>query len=131
MLIAGRALRGLFAALVVPTALALLLHAWPPGTTTGALLIEVGSWRWVLLVNVPLGVLVPLAGGGLLRESGDPVARGPPDPAGALLVAAIPALLSFSVIQGPSWGWDDPWVVAVLLLPVLGRRSATARFPDR
>jgi EmrB/QacA subfamily drug resistance transporter len=154
VLIAGRALQGLFAALVVPTALALLLHAVSParrpiavatqaamgaaaaavGPTTGALLIEYGSWRWVFLVNVPIGVLVALAGRWLLRESRDPGALGVPDPAGALLVAVIPALLSFSVIQGPSWGWDNPWVVsgfgfAALLLPVLGWRSATARNP--
>jgi EmrB/QacA subfamily drug resistance transporter len=154
VLIAGRALQGLFAALVVPTALALLLHAVSParrpvavatqaamgaaaaavGPTTGALLIEHGSWRWVFLVNLPIGVLVALAGRWLLRESRDPGARGLPDPAGALLVAVIPALLSFSVIQGPSWGWSNPWVVAgfglaALLLPVLGWRSATARHP--
>jgi EmrB/QacA subfamily drug resistance transporter len=154
VLIAGRALQGLFAALVVPTALALLLAAVPAarrpvavatqaamgaaaaavGPTTGALLIEYGSWRWVFLVNVPIGVLVVLAGGWLLRESRDPDARGLPDPVGALLVAVIPALLSFSVIQGPSWGWDNPWVVsgfglAALLVPVLGRRSTTARYP--
>jgi EmrB/QacA subfamily drug resistance transporter len=154
VLIAGRALQGLFAALVVPTALALLLQEVPPtrrpvavatqaamgaaaaavGPTTGALLIEYGSWRWVFLVNVPIGVLVTLAGRWLLLERRDPGARGLPDPAGAVLVAVIPALLSFSVIQGPSWGWDNPWVVAgfglaALLLPVLGWRSATARYP--
>jgi EmrB/QacA subfamily drug resistance transporter len=154
VLIAGRTLQGLFAALVVPTALALLLQEMPPqrrpvavatqaamgaaaaavGPTTGALLIEYGSWRWVFLVNVPIGVLVTLAGIWLLRESRDPNAHGLPDPAGALLLAAIPALLSFSVIEGPSWGWDDPWVVAgfglaALLLPVLAWRSATARHP--
>ena len=154
VLIAGRALQGLFAALVVPTALALLLPEVPPlrrpvavatqaamgaaaaavGPTTGALLIEYGSWRWVFLVNVPIGVLVTLAGRWLLRESRDPDAHGVPDPVGALLVAVIPALLSFSVIEGPSWGWDNPWVLAgfalaALLLPVLGWRSATARHP--
>ena len=154
VLIAGRALQGLFAALVVPTALALLLPEVPPlrrpvavatqaamgaaaaavGPTTGALLIEYGSWRWVFLVNVPIGVLVTLAGRWLLRESSDPDAHGVPDPVGALLVAVIPALLSFSVIEGPSWGWDNPWVLAgfalaALLLPVLGWRSATARHP--
>jgi EmrB/QacA subfamily drug resistance transporter len=154
VLVAGRALQGLFAALVVPTALALLLPEVPParrpvavatqaamgaaaaavGPTTGALLIEYGSWRWVFLVNVPIGVLVTLAGRWLLRESRDPDARGLPDPAGAVLVAVIPALLSFSVIEGPSWGWDNPWVVAgfalaALLLPVLGWRSATAHYP--
>jgi EmrB/QacA subfamily drug resistance transporter len=154
VLIAGRALQGLFAALVIPTTLALLLPEVPPtrrpvavatqaamgaaaaavGPTTGALLIEYGTWRWVFLINVPIGVLVGVTGGWLLRESRDPDARGFPDPAGALLVAAIPALLSFAVIQGPSWGWDNPWVVAgfalaALLLPLLGWRSATARYP--
>jgi EmrB/QacA subfamily drug resistance transporter len=154
VLIAGRAMQGLFAALVVPTALALLLPEVSParrpvavatqaamgaaaaavGPTIGALLIEYGSWRWVFLVNVPIGALVALAGRRILRESRDPDARGLPDPVGALLVAVIPALLSFSVIQGPSWGWTDPWVLAgfgaaVLLVPVLGWRSATARYP--
>jgi EmrB/QacA subfamily drug resistance transporter len=154
VLIAGRALQGLFAALVIPTALALLLAEVPParrpvavatqaamgalaaavGPTTGALLIEYGSWRWVFLVNVPIGVLVAFAGRWLLRESRDPAAAGLPDPSGALLVALIPALLSFSVIEGPSWGWDDPWVLAgfalaALLVPVLGWRSAAARYP--
>jgi EmrB/QacA subfamily drug resistance transporter len=154
VLIAGRALQGLFAALVVPTALALLLPEVPParrpvavatqaamgaaaaavGPTIGALLIEYGSWRWVFLVNVPIGVLVALAGRRLLHESREPDARGLPDPAGALLVAVIPALLSFAVIQGPSWSWRNPWVLAcfglaALLLPVLGWRSATARYP--
>jgi MFS family permease len=104
------------------------------GPTIGALLIEYGSWRWVFLVNVPVGVLVALAGRRLLRDGRDPDARGLPDPAGALLIAAIPALLSFAVIQGPAWGWTSPWVVAsfaaaALLLPVLIRRSATARYP--
>jgi MFS family permease len=154
VLITGRALQGLSAALVVPTALALLLPEVPParrpvavatqaamgaaaaavGPTTGALLIQYGSWRWVFLVNVPIGVVVSLAGRRLLRETRDPGARGLPDPAGALLVAVIPALLSFSVIQGPSWGWGNRWVVggfglAAALLPVLGWRSATARYP--
>jgi EmrB/QacA subfamily drug resistance transporter len=154
VLIAGRVLQGLFAALVVPTALALLLAATSParrsvavatqaamgaaaaavGPTTGALLIEYGSWRSVFLVNVPIGILVAVAGRWLLRESRDPGATGVPDPFGALLIAVIPALLSFAVIQGPSWGWGDPWVLAgfglaALLVPVLGWRSATAPYP--
>ena len=143
VLIAGRALQGLFAALVVPTALALLLPEVPPlrrpvagatqaamgaaaaavGPTTGALLIEYVGWRWVFLVNVPIGVLVTLAGRWLLRESRDPGAGGLPDPAGSLLIAAIPALLSFSVIEGPSWGWDNPWVLAGFGLAAPGRHG--------
>jgi EmrB/QacA subfamily drug resistance transporter len=154
VLIAGRALQALFAALVVPTSLALLLPEFPVerrhvavgtqasmgavaaavGPTLGALLIEYGSWRWVFLVNVPIGVIVALAGNGLLRESREPDAAGIPDPFGAVLVAAIPALLSLAIIEGPSWGWADPWVIsglvlATLLLPVFLWRCLTARRP--
>ena len=59
----------------------------------------------------------------LLRESRDPDASGVPDPIGVLLVAAVPALLSFAIIEGPSWGWSDPRViVGFVLAALLGER---------
>jgi EmrB/QacA subfamily drug resistance transporter len=154
VLIAARALQGAFAALVVPTSLALVLPEFPPsrrhvaigtwsamsaaaaalGPTLGALLTEYASWRWIFLVNVPICAAMIIAGIPLLRESRERGAAGVPDPAGALLVAAIPALLSFAIIEGPSWGWSSPWVVAgfagsAVLLPVFVWRSATAARP--
>ncbi|MFE3410948.1 MFS transporter [Streptomyces mirabilis] len=153
VLITARALQAVFAALVVPSSLALVLHefhaarrhvaigvwgamaaaAAAVGPTLGALLTEYASWRWIFLVNVPIAAVIVALGRRLLHESRDPQASGLPDPLGALLVAAIPALLSFSIIEGPSRGWSDSWVVigfvaAALALPVfLWRTSKAAR----
>ncbi|MGW3601102.1 MFS transporter, partial [Streptomyces sp. NPDC005167] len=153
VLITARALQAVFAALVVPSSLALVLHefhatrrhvaigvwgamaaaAAAVGPTLGALLTEYASWRWIFLVNIPIAAIIVALGKRLLHESRDPHASGLPDPLGALLVAAIPALLSFSIIEGPSRGWSDSWIVlgfvgAALALPVfLWRTSKAAR----
>ncbi|MFC1431884.1 MFS transporter [Streptacidiphilus sp. N1-3] len=153
VLVAGRALQAVFAALVVPTSLALILPEFPAarrhvavgtwgamgaaaaalGPTIGALLTEYASWRWIFLVNVPICAVVVVFGLRLLKESRDPGASGVPDPIGVLLVAAVPAMLSLGIIEGPDWGWSDPRVIgalvlAALLFPVfLWRTTAAAR----
>jgi EmrB/QacA subfamily drug resistance transporter len=154
VLIGGRALQAAFAALVTPTSLALVLPEFPPerrpvaigtwgmmgaaaaalGPTTGALFTQYASWRWVFLVNVPVCIIVVALGIPLLRESRDPHAQGLPDPLGVVLVAALPAALSLSIIEGPTWGWSDPRViagfaVAAALLPVFLWRTRGAAHP--
>lgn len=154
VLIAARALQALFAALVTPTSLALILPEFPPerrpfaigtwgsmgaaaaalGPTFGALLTQYVSWRWIFLINVPFCALIVVMGRGVLRESRDPHAEGLPDPLGALLIAAVPAALSLAIIEGPRWGWSDARVVAAfaiaaLLLPLFVLRSRAAARP--
>ena len=78
LLVAGRALQGIGAALLTPGSLAILQASFRPedrsraigawsgfsgiaavaGPLLGGWLLELGSWRWVFLVNVPVGVLV-------------------------------------------------------------------------
>src|SRR6201996_7553600 len=154
VLIAARALQGAFAALIVPTSLALVLPEFPGGRrhvaigtwsamsaaaaalgpTLGALLTEYASWRWIFLVNVPICAALIAAGARLLRESREERTAGIPDPVGTLLIAAVPALLSFSIIEGPSWGWSQPAVVAgfaraAAVALVIGLRCAAAGRP--
>ncbi|HEY4018791.1 MAG TPA: MFS transporter [Pseudonocardiaceae bacterium] len=154
ILVAGRALQAVFSALVVPTSLALILPEFPPhrrhiavgtwgtmgaaaaalGPTLGALLTEYASWRWVFLVNVPICAVLLVLGIRALRESRDAKAKGIPDPLGVLLIAGIPALLSFAIIEGPDWGWADArviaaFVLAALLLPAFIVRSGRASRP--
>ena len=154
VLIAGRALQGVFSALVVPTSLALILPEFPPerrhvavgtwgmagaaaaalGPTIGALLTQSASWRWIFLINIPICAAIVGFGLPVLRESRDRSAVGFPDPAEIVLIAAIPALLSFAILQGPEWGWTDPWVVggfvlAALLFPVFFWRASTSTRP--
>ena len=154
VLIGARALQGACAALVVPTSLALVLPEFPAarrhvaigtwsamsaaaaalGPTLGALLTEYASWRWIFLINVPICAAMIVTGIGLLREAREPDSAGLPDPTGTLLIAAVPALLSFAIIEGPAWGWSSPWVVGAFaasaaLLPVFIWRSATSAHP--
>ncbi|MEU1276211.1 MFS transporter [Streptomyces sp. NPDC005799] len=154
VLIGGRALQAVFAALVTPTSLALLLPEFPParrpvaigtwgsmsalaaavGPTLGALLTQYASWRWIFLVNVPICALVLVLGLRMLRETRDPHAQGLPDPLGVLLIAAMPAALSLGIIEGPKWGWSDPRVIgafslAALLLPIFILRDRSATQP--
>lgn len=134
VLIGARALQAVFAALVVPTSLALLLPEFPPerrsaaigtwgamgavaaasGPTLGALLIEASSWRLVFLVNVPVCALAVWLGAGALREGRDPAASGIPDPLGVLLVIAAPGLAALAIIQGPGWGWGSARTIGAL-----------------
>jgi EmrB/QacA subfamily drug resistance transporter len=154
VLIASRMLQALFGALIVPTSLALILPQFPlarrsvavstygamgaaaaaAGPTLGALLTEYTSWRWVFLINVPICAIVLLIGPKLLTEQRESKAARLPDPFEVLLVAAVPAALSYAIIEGPSRGWTDSWVLAgfalaVVLLPVFFWRARTSDRP--
>jgi EmrB/QacA subfamily drug resistance transporter len=153
-LVAARIAQAVFGAIIVPSSLAVLLHAFPRqhragaistwgamaavataiGPTAGALLIEYASWRWVFLINVPICLLGALWSARTLPTVRGVAGGGFPDPLGLLLCALAPALLSFGVVYGPRVGWTQPWVAAalvlgVLLLPVLVWRTRRARHP--
>ena len=102
-LVAARVLQGAGAAVIVPVSLALILPEYPverraaavgtwgaaaalaaaSGPPLGGLLVEVADWRWVFLVNLPLGLLVFAMGRRSIVESVDEDATGLPDLAGS------------------------------------------------
>ncbi|WP_426363615.1 MFS transporter [Streptomyces sp. E-08] len=141
-LVAGRAVQGLGAAVLSPATLTLVTGAVTAGAArtraiatwtavgaaggaaggfVGGLLVDLLSWRWVLLVNVPIGVLV-LAGAMLwLRESRTATGRRLDLP-GAVLVTAGLATLAYGIVQTEEAGWSDPSTLLTLLggLALLG-----------
>lgn len=119
LLVVARLLQGVAGAFLVPGSLALLQTSFHPddrarvigawsglaGITTavgpflGGWLVEVASWRWVFLLNLPLAVVVVVAGRLHLPESRDETVAGRPDVAGALLGAGGLAGATYGLIE--------------------------------
>jgi EmrB/QacA subfamily drug resistance transporter len=131
-LVMARALQAIGAAMVFPTSLGLLLPEWPvekrsvpvgiwsavsgvaaaAGPPLGGLLVQAG-WRWVFIVNIPIGIAFCAVGWRVLVNSRDEHARGRPDAIGAgLFTVAIGALI-LAIVQGQSWGWSGGRVIAL------------------
>ncbi len=146
-LVAFRVLQAVGAAALTPTSLGLLLPVFPPegraravriwaasgalaaaaGPVVGGLLVEV-SWRWVFLVNLPIGVAALVAAYVLVPDSRDPAPGRLPDLFGTGLAIVAIGALSLGLVQGPEWGWTSGRVLsafgaAVVTLALVVRRS--------
>lgn len=133
-LIAGRVVQGSGAAAMLPASLSLLLAAFPherrtqivslwggigalavaTGPTLGATLVTVGGWRWVFLVNLPVGAFAYLMGRRVLAENVVNAHHPAPDYLGAGLISVALASLVLAITQGPSWGWSSARVILTL-----------------
>ncbi|SDK02228.1 MFS transporter [Streptomyces indicus] len=133
-LLAARAVQGLGAAVLAPSTLTLLTSAVPEGPArvraigtwtavgagggaagglVGGLLTDLLSWRWVLLINVPVGVLVLVAAVFWLTESRGGERRRLDLP-GAVLVTAGLATLAYGIVQTEVEGWTAPGTLVPL-----------------
>ncbi|MFJ6630063.1 MFS transporter [Streptomyces sp. NPDC091376] len=153
-LLAARAGQGLGAAVLAPSTLTLLTSAVPEGPAraraiatwtavgagggaagglVGGVLTDALSWRWTLLINVPVGALVLALGVWWLTESraGE---RRRLDLPGAVLVTAGLATLAYGIVQTEQEGWTAPATLVPLgaglaLLGVFVAVEARARTP--
>ncbi|MGW2841268.1 DHA2 family efflux MFS transporter permease subunit [Streptomyces sp. NPDC001493] len=143
-LLAARAGQGLGAAVLAPATLTLLTAALPEGPArvraigtwmavgagggaagglVGGVLTDLFSWRWVLLINVPVGALV-LAGAAFLLAEGRGSERRRIDLPGAVLVTAGLAALAYGIVQTEAAGWT----ALATLVPLLGGMALLGAF---
>lgn len=140
LMIAGRALQGVGAALVLPATLAILAAVFPAGRrglpiglwaaaasggqavgpTVGGFFTGLGLWRWVFWINVPIALFVWYSTLGVEdppRDAGD---QWRPDWLGLTTLSAAVSLLTFFLIQVGDWGWTaTPSLVAASACVVL------------
>ncbi len=131
VLVAARIVQAAGAAFLLPTSLGLLLPEYPParrgaavgiwaavggvaaaaGPPIGGLLVQAG-WRWVFIVNVPIGLAALAAAARLLNEVRDrDSAR--PDLLGAGLFTIGIASLTLAIVKGSAWGWTSPRILGL------------------
>jgi MFS family permease len=134
VLIIGRAVQGV--GLVVPAVLSIIttnfttaldrekaLAVWSGisatggvvGLLLGGVLTSALSWRWIFLVNVPVGVLVMLATIRIVPESHAPDSKRAFDAAGATLVTAGLGVFVFAIVKSESYGWSSGLTWALLV----------------
>jgi EmrB/QacA subfamily drug resistance transporter len=138
LLLAGRVVQGLGGAIASPTALSLVTSEFKEGPERtralavyaavsgagaalglllGGILTEYLSWRWVLFVNVPIGVILIAGGYAYLHQSERH--RGKFDLLGGLLSVAGMVSLVYGFIHAANDGWSNGVTVLTLCLAVV------------
>jgi EmrB/QacA subfamily drug resistance transporter len=152
-LIAARVAQAIGAATLIPSSLGILMVAAPPerrlsavrawtglsglaaaaGPAVGGLLTQL-DWRWVFLINVPIGVAAMLVGLRALPDTPVKTTTERLDVFGAGLLTAGIALLSLGLIKTQDLGWSSVWVLgsfalSVVLLVWFVRRAVVHQSP--
>lgn len=132
VLVTARAMQGLGAALLVPATTALIVALFSDqaersrafgiwgamraggassGSALGGVITQALGWEWIFLINVPIGIVVLLAGAKLLPQvPRDPEAR--PGIVAGLSATGGLLLLSVALAEGPASGWASPTTLA-------------------
>jgi EmrB/QacA subfamily drug resistance transporter len=133
MLVGFRLVQAAGAALLTPTSLGLVLASTEPERRPGAVrawtavaglagalgpvvggLLVTASWRWVFLVNVPIGVAALIVGWlRLPHVPGHATSR--PAALGVLLASAGIGLLTTALVKGSDWGWGSATTLGALI----------------
>ncbi len=128
MLVGGRALQGLGAALVSPAALSIVtttfaegaertkaLGIWSAiaagggavGLVLGGLLTETLSWRWVFFINLPIGIAAALLSLRYVPNSRAEKRPDTADVAGAVTVTSGLLVLVYGIVKAQDYGWTS------------------------
>ncbi|HKE18920.1 MAG TPA: DHA2 family efflux MFS transporter permease subunit [Kofleriaceae bacterium] len=133
-LVVFRALQGLGGGAIIPTSQAILFARYPReehgmagalfalgaitgpllGPTLGGYLIDLASWHWIFLVNVPVGLMVAALAWRGIQQPGHRDPKEPIDRWGIGLLAVGMASLQYVLEEGNREGWLDSKTILVL-----------------
>jgi EmrB/QacA subfamily drug resistance transporter len=146
VLTAARAVQGLGAAVLAPATLTLVTTVFPGGPARakalgtwsavgagggaaggliGGALTSYLSWRWTLLINVPIGVAAIVAAIVIIPESRRALTRRL-DLLGAVLVTGGLAALIYAIVNTASHGWSSAWTLVPLGVAAVGLAAFVA-----
>lgn len=139
LLIAFRVIQGLGAGILAPIGFAITAVAFPPqergkalatiaivalaasatGPALGGAIVEVASWHWIFLINIPFGILGIVLARRIWPETYDLTADRRVDYLGMTLLALAVFFLTFGLVEANHRGWDDGLILFLLQGAVL------------
>jgi EmrB/QacA subfamily drug resistance transporter len=138
-LVAGRAAQGVGAAFMMPATLSIITNAFPPqergkaigtwagvsamalaiGPVVGGFLVENVSWQSIFFLNVPVAVVAVFVTVAATRESRDETSTHQVDIPGVLTISVGLGALVLALVEGNSWGWGSPAILALFAVSAL------------
>ncbi|HVA06776.1 MAG TPA: MFS transporter, partial [Acidimicrobiales bacterium] len=139
LLFSARALQGAFAAIMAPAALSLLTVAFTEpkerarafavyggiagggaaiGLILGGALTQYASWRWTLLINVPIAIGAAVAATRFVSESRSPVRHGYDIPGAVTVTGGLLALV-YGFTKAGLDGWSSHVTITFLALALV------------
>jgi EmrB/QacA subfamily drug resistance transporter len=140
LLVVARAAQGIGGAIVAPSTLAVLMTTFPEGperqralavwgamtagggsagAILGGVLTDVLDWRWIFLVNVPVGAVIAWEARRSLAPDPERTRQGSFDLLGALTVTGGLVVAVFAIVRTTTEGWGSPQTLASLALAAL------------
>ncbi len=140
LLIAARVLQGIGGAAMMPATLSIIAAVFPAGKrgaamgvwggvsglataigpTLGGIIVQYvswpaagDSWRWIFLVNIPIGVVGVLLTLRIVPESKNPTAVQTLDLPGVGLISASLFCLTFALVEGQQYGWTSATILGL------------------
>jgi EmrB/QacA subfamily drug resistance transporter len=135
VLIAARAVQGLGGAIIAPASLSILTTTFPEGAERnravgiwgamggaggaagvllGGVITDLLSWRWILFINVPIGLLAAFAAQRFISESKRPMSSRDFDLTGALTATIGLSLLVLGIVRTDQTGWGSAPTLAII-----------------
>ena len=132
-LIAFRVIQGLGGAMMMPSTLSIVAAIFPAekrgaamglwggvsglataiGPSLGGVIVDAASWRWIFLINLPIGIVALGLTLRVVPESKNPSAVSSLDLPGVGLITAAMFCLTFALIEGQRYGWTSALILAL------------------
>ena len=132
-LIVFRTIQGFGAGVLSPLALALTVMIFPPnqrglalallavvanaaaaiGPPLGGVLLEIGSWHWIFLLNVPIGVIGIIMAARVMPETYDTAATRQIDLVGMVLLGIAVFAVALGLVEANDEGWGSPLILGL------------------
>ena len=145
-LVAGRAVQGVGAALMMPATLSIITNAFPAhergkaigtwagvsalalaiGPVLGGFLTESVSWRAIFFLNLPVAVGAVAVTLFAAHESRDETVEKRVDIPGIVALTAGLTALVLALVEGNQWGWGSTRILGLIALAVVGLTAFVA-----